>query len=108
MCIRDRQYWSESEIEDHLLQMMFACCHPDLSLENQITLILKSLCGFSTSEVAKALLSNEETISKRLYRTKEFFKDNQIKLEAPGSNEILARLESVLKACLLYTSYLLS
>lgn len=92
------QYWSESGIEDHLLQMMFACCHPDLSLENQITLILKSLCGFSTSEVAKALLSNEETISKRLYRTKEFFKEHQIKLEAPGSNEILTRLESVLKA----------
>jgi RNA polymerase sigma factor (sigma-70 family) len=91
------QYWNESVLEDHLLQMMFACCHPGLSVENQITLILKSLCSFSTSEAAKALLTNEETISKRLYRTKEFFKEHKIKLEPPLAEEIESKLEIVLK-----------
>ena len=64
--------WKDELIKDDLLRMMFACCHPDISEENQVTLILKTLCGFSTTEIAKAFLTSEDTISKRLYRTKEF------------------------------------
>jgi len=41
--------WKEELINDDLLRMMFACCHPGISTENQITLILQSLCGFSTA-----------------------------------------------------------
>src|SRR5580692_7504691 len=39
------------EIQDGQLRMMFSCCHPDLSPDAQITLILKTLCGFSVSEI---------------------------------------------------------
>jgi predicted RNA polymerase sigma factor len=46
--------------------MMFALCQPRLSEETQVTLILKFLCGFATSEIAAAFLSAEETIEKRL------------------------------------------
>ena len=73
-------FWKDELIKDDLLRMMFACCHPKLSQENQITLILKTLCGFSTAEIAKTFLSPEDTISKRLYRTKEFFRENKIPL----------------------------
>ena len=65
--------WQENEIKDDLMRMMFACCHPELKPENQITLILKILCGFSTAEIARAFLTSEDTISKRIYRTKEYF-----------------------------------
>src|SRR5471030_1885580 len=78
--------------------MMFACCHPEISEENQITLILKTLCGFSTAEVAKAFLTSEDTISKRLYRTKEFFRDNKIQLIIPSVDEIKNRTEVVLNS----------
>src|SRR5665213_1511643 len=56
--------WKEELVKDDLLRMMFACCHPGISQENQITLILKTLCGFSTAEIAKTFLTSEDTISK--------------------------------------------
>jgi predicted RNA polymerase sigma factor len=79
-----------------LLRMMFACSHPGISKENQITLMLKTLCGFSTTEIAKAFLTTEETISKRLYRTKEFFRQHKIKLVIPSVDEIKNRTDAVL------------
>lgn len=90
--------WQDKEIQDDLMRMMFACCHEELSPENQITLILKTLCGFSTSDIASAFLTSEETISKRLYRTREFFRKEKIKPEFPVDNQIQERTEAVLKA----------
>lgn len=85
-------------VEDDMLSMMFAGCHPGVSEENQVTIILKTLCGFSTAEIAKAFLTSEDTISKRLYRTKEFFRDKKIKLELPSIPEMKARTDAVLNA----------
>ena len=89
-------FWKEEIIKDDLLRMMFACSHPGISKENQITLILKTLCGFSTTEIAKAFLTTPETISKRLYRTKEFFRQHKIKLIIPSVDEIKNRTDAVL------------
>ncbi len=91
-------FWEEKHIQDDFLGMMYACCHPDISQENQITFILKSLCGFSTKEVAKSFLTSEDTISKRLYRTKEYFRKHKIRPEIPPENEIVPRTEAVLSA----------
>ncbi|MEO6705673.1 MAG: sigma-70 family RNA polymerase sigma factor, partial [Ginsengibacter sp.] len=74
-------------IKDDMLRMMFACCNPGISGESQITLILKTLCGFSTAEIAKTFLTSEDTISKRLYRAREFFRKEKIKLEFPSSGD---------------------
>ena len=73
------QFWKDEQIKDDFLGMMFACCHPDISSESQVTFILKTLCGFSTKEVAKAFLTTEDIISKRIYRTKEHFRKNNIR-----------------------------
>jgi RNA polymerase sigma factor (sigma-70 family) len=89
--------WRDDEIQDDLLRMMFACCHPEISGENQITLILKTLCGFSTSEIAKAFLTSEDTVSKRLYRTKNFFRDKKIKPEFPDAGQLRSSTEAVLR-----------
>lgn len=91
-------FWQEEPVKDDMLRMMFACCHPDISEENQITIILKTLCGFSTAEIAKAFLTSEDTISKRLYRTKEFFRENRIRLSIPSIPEIKHRTDAVLNA----------
>ena len=85
-------------INDDLLRMMYACCHTDITQENQIILVLKTLCGFSISEIAKAFLMTEANVTKKLYRTKEFFRENKIRPEFPAANEILARTEVVLRA----------
>ena len=90
--------WTDELVKDDLLRMMFACCHPEISVENQITLILKTLSGFSTAEIAKAFLTSEDTVSKRLYRTKEFFRKKKIKLEIPSVDELKCRTEGVLNS----------
>lgn len=92
------EMFTEGEIKDSQLRMMFACCHPDISTENQITLILKTLCGFSTAEIAKAFLTSDDTVSKRLYRTKEFFREQKTELVIPSEKELKARTESVLNS----------
>ncbi len=89
-------FWKEEFIKDDLLRMMFACCHPQISKENQITLMLKTLCGFTTTEIAKAFLTSEDTVSKRIYRIKEFFRQHKIKLVIPSLDEIKNRTDSVL------------
>ncbi len=88
----------EHEIEDSQLRMMFACCHPSLPPEAQITLILRTLCGLSIPEIARAFLSNDETINKRLFRAKDKIRTTPIELEVPSGNELLPRLDAILKA----------
>lgn len=90
--------FTEEEINDNQLRMMFALCHSSLKVESQITLILKTLCGFGNEEVAKALLTNIETINKRLYRAKEKLRKENSKLEVPKPNKLLPRLDAVLKS----------
>ncbi|HUR32108.1 MAG TPA: DUF6596 domain-containing protein, partial [Saprospiraceae bacterium] len=90
-------FWKEDAIQDDLLKMMFACYHDGIASENQVTLILKTLCGFSTAEIAKAFVTSEDTISKRLYRTKEFFRENKIKPQFPESDHLKNKTAAVLK-----------
>ena len=55
--------FTEEVISDEQLKMMFACCHPSLTVESQIILTLRILCGLGTSEVARALLKKDEAIA---------------------------------------------
>lgn len=83
------------EIQDDQLRMMFACCHEELSTEAQVTLILKTLCGFSVFEIAHALLSSEDAIEKRLGRARKLFRQIGRLVEITQVGEIPARLEAV-------------
>jgi RNA polymerase sigma factor (sigma-70 family) len=85
-------------IEDDQLRMMFVCCHPSLSTEAQVALILKTLCGFSVAEIAKAFVTGYDTIEKRLYRAKQSFRETNVQFELPSSVELNNRLDNVLIA----------
>jgi RNA polymerase sigma-70 factor (ECF subfamily) len=63
--------FQETKIRDDQLRMLFMCCHPELTPENSLTLILKTLCGLSVPATARALLTTEATISKRLVRARQ-------------------------------------
>ena len=90
-------FFSEEEIADDQLRMMFTCCHPSISSDSQVALTLKTLCGFSIPEIAKAFLSNEENINKRLVRARQTIRENKVRFEVPLGNEFEARLNSVLE-----------
>lgn len=90
------QAFFDHEIEDSQLRMMFACCHPAIPYESQIALILKTLCGLSIAEIARAFLTHDETITKRLYRAREKIREEKIMLEIPSAQYLQTRLNVVL------------
>ena len=92
----------ESEIRDGRLRLMFACCHPSVPPEAQIALALKTLCGFSPAEIAKAFLTTEAAIAKRLTRARQRIRELNIPFEIPAGEELSSRLDTVLQ-----TAYLL-
>jgi predicted RNA polymerase sigma factor len=87
----------ESEIRDNRLRLMFACCHPALSPEDQTALALKILCAFSPAEIAKAFLTTEAATAKRLTRAKQKIRDERIPFEIPAGEELSRRVDAVLQ-----------
>ncbi|MCG8332609.1 MAG: sigma-70 family RNA polymerase sigma factor [Chitinophagales bacterium] len=90
--------FSEESIVDDQLRMMFMCCHPSISQDSQVALILKTLCGFSISEIAKAFLTNNENINKRLVRARKAIRENKIPFSVPSKQQIDLRVDAVLEA----------
>ena len=88
--------FSEKEILDDQLRMIFTCCHPSISPDSQIALALKTLCGFSIPEIAKAFLTTEENINKRLVRARQKIRENKIPFEVPRGSDLEKRKETVL------------
>lgn len=92
------ELFSEEVISDEQLRMMFMCCHPSISQDSQVALILKTLCGFSITEIAKAFLTNNESINKRLVRARKTIRNGNIPFEVPESSELDQRVDAVLEA----------
>ncbi|MEW6160221.1 MAG: sigma-70 family RNA polymerase sigma factor [Verrucomicrobiota bacterium] len=87
----------EEEIRDDRLRLMFACCHPQVPAEAQSALALKTLCGFSVGEIARAFLTTEAAIAKRLVRARHKIRELKIPFEIPAGKECSRRLEGVLE-----------
>ena len=87
----------DKEIEDAQLRMIFTACHPQLDPRDRISFALKTVSGFSTKEIASALLTKDETIKKRLSRARKAIKEANLKFHIPQGKELLVRLESVLE-----------
>jgi RNA polymerase sigma factor (sigma-70 family) len=85
----------DSVVRDDLLRLVFTCCHPTLSLEAQVALALRTLCGLSTAEVARALLVPEPTMVKRLTRAKQKIRQAAIPYRIPPDHELPGRLAGV-------------
>ncbi|HUC99411.1 MAG TPA: sigma-70 family RNA polymerase sigma factor [Candidatus Polarisedimenticolaceae bacterium] len=87
----------ETAITDDRLRMMFVCCHPVLPQEAHVALALKTLCGFSAGEIARAFLTSEAAIAKRLTRAKKKIREVRVPFEIPAGDELAQRLDGVLQ-----------
>src|SRR5439155_17222014 len=92
----DEAIFSEDEIADDRLRLMFVCCHPAIPADAQVALALKTLCGFSVTEISRAFLTTDAAIAKRLTRAKQKIREAQIPFEIPAGEELTQRLDSVL------------
>jgi predicted RNA polymerase sigma factor len=87
-----REAFGEDVIRDDQLRMIFMCCHPSLSSESQLTLILRTLCGLSVPATARALVASEATIHKRMVRIRQRLKG--VEFELPRPEQRAAALET--------------
>ena len=87
----------ENEIEDAQLRMIFTACHPKLDPKDRIAFALKTISGFSTKEIASALLTKEGTIRKRIFRARKTIQESKIEFKIPQGKALPIRIESVLE-----------
>lgn len=87
----------ESEIEDAQLRMIFMACHPTLNPHDQIAFALKTISGFSSKEIASALLLKQETVKKRLVRARKSIAALDLEFKIPQGADLPPRLNRVLE-----------
>ncbi len=80
------------EFDDDVLRLIFLCCHPAITPENQLALALKTVMGFSLHEIARAFLLQEKTLEQRLTRTKRKIAKSGIAFEIPQGERLEKRL----------------
>ena len=87
----------DDDVGDDLLRLVFVACHPVLSTEARTALTLRLLGGLTTDEIARAFLVPEPTIAQRIVRAKRTLAKANVPFEVPRSDELAARLASVLE-----------
>lgn len=85
-----------SGVEDDRLRLVFTCCHPAISQAAQMALALRTLCGLSTREIARAFLEPEASTAQRLVRVKKKILEAGIPYAIPAQELLPERLAAVL------------
>ena len=85
----------DRELNDDELALLFAVCHPALSLEMRVTFALKIVCGLTVAQIANGLLSEPAAIAQRLVRARRQLEASNVAIETPPPDHLADRAESV-------------
>jgi RNA polymerase sigma factor (sigma-70 family) len=80
---------------DDTLVLLFMCCHPSLPAASQIALTLRAVGGLSVTEIARALLASEQSVTRRITRAKQSIRDSGVPFAMPAGDA--SRLDAVLR-----------
>ncbi|ODU01416.1 MAG: RNA polymerase subunit sigma-70 [Planctomycetes bacterium SCN 63-9] len=84
------------EIGDEPLRLLFVCCHEAVPAESRVAIALRTLCGFSTAEIARALLTTEANVQKRIERARNRLLELDVDFDTPTATQLHTRLDAVL------------
>jgi RNA polymerase sigma-70 factor (ECF subfamily) len=94
----------DGEIGDESLRMLFVCCHEAVPAESKVAMALRTLGGFSTGEIARALLTTDANVQKRIERARQRLRELDVDFDTPDASQLRARLDAVVSVVYLLFS----